>query len=62
MTEHIQSTTQVDERRKPVCLLAPEWAEHARMSEDAEICDDGRQGVSCGNREGDPPCPISDRT
>jgi hypothetical protein len=62
MTEYIPTGTPDDERRKPVCLLAPEWAEHARLSEDAEICDDGRQGVSCGNRKDDPPCPIADHS
>lgn len=27
-----------------VCQKAPEWAEHARLSDDDEPCDDGRTG------------------
>lgn len=54
------NATVSDERRKPVCLLAPEWAEHARLEEDIDVCDDGREGVACGSREGDRPCPIPD--
>jgi len=46
------------DRRKPVCQFAPEWAEHARMTEDYEVCDDGRQGVVCGNRKDEKPCTL----
>jgi hypothetical protein len=28
----------------PVCLFAPEWAEHARLDRSDEPCDDGRAG------------------
>ena len=60
--ESTERNTTVDaERRKPVCTLAPEWAEHARMSEeDIDVCDDGREGVACGGRESDRPCPFQD--
>jgi hypothetical protein len=27
-----------------VCQKAPEWAEHARLDDDDEPCDDGRSG------------------
>jgi hypothetical protein len=60
MTAKPTDDTVTEERRKPVCLLAPEWTEHARFEEDADICDDGRQGVACGSRKDDPPCPIAD--
>ena len=46
------------DRRIKVCLHAPEWAEHARLDEDDEPCDDGRAGISCGSRRGEPPCKI----
>ena len=47
-----------NDRRMKVCLLAPEWAEHARFDEDDGPCEDGRAGVSCGNREDEKPCPL----
>lgn len=28
----------------PFCTRAPEWAEHARLNEDEDACDDGRAG------------------
>ena len=34
-----------------VCQKAPEWAEHARLSDDDEPCDDGRTGNLERNRE-----------
>ena len=52
------SNEPVTDRRKPVCRSAPEWAEHARMMEDDDVCDDGRQGVACGNRKDENPCPL----
>lgn len=27
-----------------VCVKAPEWAEHQRLSDDDQPCDDGRSG------------------
>jgi hypothetical protein len=44
------------DRRIKKCQKAPEWAEHARFEEHDEPCEDGRAGVICGNREGEPPC------
>ena len=59
MTDKSSRDSFID-RRKPVCRLAPEWAEHARMTmtEDGDVCDDGRQGVACGNRKDEKPCPL----
>lgn len=42
-------TNITDERDKTVddqtvCLKAPEWAEHQRLSDDDLPCDDGRSG------------------
>jgi hypothetical protein len=34
-----------------VCQKAPEWAEHARLSDDDEPCDDGRTGNLQRDRE-----------
>ena len=48
----------IDERRTELCQLAPEWAEHARLDESMDACDDGRTGIICGNREGEQPCPV----
>lgn len=45
------------DRRIEVCRYATEWAEHARFYLDNEPCDDGRQAISCGNREKESPCP-----
>jgi hypothetical protein len=48
-----------DDRRIEQCGYAPEWAEHARLYEDNDPCDDGRAGLTvCGKREGETPCPL----
>lgn len=52
------SSRQSNDRRMGVCQHAPEWTEHARFDEDDGPCDDGRSGISCGNRKGEEPCPI----
>jgi len=47
------------DRRIEQCEYAPEWAEHARLYEDNDPCDDGRAGLTvCGKREGEDPCPL----
>ncbi len=48
-----------DDRRLPICLLAPEWAEHARFDNDQDACDDGRAAITCGRRSGEKPCTIA---
>jgi len=45
-------------RRIEICQYAPEWAEHARNYMDSGPCDDGRQGVSCGNRDAESSCDL----
>lgn len=44
-TENMVTTDRdevVDEQA--VCTKAPEWAEHSRLGDDDEPCDDGRSG------------------
>ncbi len=41
------------DRRLKIRTLAIECAEHARLSDDAEPCDDGRAGVIFGRRKTD---------
>jgi hypothetical protein len=48
-----------NDRRIEPCEYAPEWAEHARLYEDNDPCEDGRAGLTvCGKREGEAPCPL----
>ncbi len=41
------------DRRLKVRTLAAECAEHARLLDDAEPCDDGRAGMVFGRRKSD---------
>jgi hypothetical protein len=41
------------DRRLKIRTLAAECAEHARLSDDSEPCDDGRAGVAFGRRKDD---------
>jgi hypothetical protein len=50
--------TEEQDRRVPHCVVAPEWAEHARLDRQDEACNDGREAVACGVRGDDKPCPI----
>jgi hypothetical protein len=45
-------------RRIEKCQHAPEWAEHARNFMESDPCDDGRQGIICGNRFDEPSCSL----
>ncbi len=49
-----------NERRKKLCTLAPEWAEHARLYDDGEPCDDGRQVYDLGRRAEDAKVPVDE--
>jgi hypothetical protein len=50
-----------NDRRMEVCDYAPEWAEHARLYDDNDPCEDGRAGLTvCGKREGEAPCPVKE--
>ncbi|MFH0726759.1 MAG: hypothetical protein V2B19_10485 [Pseudomonadota bacterium] len=51
-----QKITDKPDRRIERCQYAPEWAEHARNYFHDDPCDDGRQGVICGNRDDEPSC------
>jgi hypothetical protein len=46
-----------NDRRKPVCEKAPEWAEHHRLKDEDQPCEDGRRGNIFGRRKDDTPVP-----
>jgi hypothetical protein len=59
-TQEFSADHQTDEEesdptaeQEDVCLKAPEWAEHSRLHDEDEPCDDGRSGDLERNRQDD---------
>jgi hypothetical protein len=46
-----------NDRRLPICEKAPEWAEHHRLQDEDQPCEDGRGGNIFGRRKDDHPIP-----
>jgi len=47
----IEGETGATVPRGDVCRKAPEWAEHARLHDDDQPCDDGRTGHPADSAE-----------
>jgi hypothetical protein len=50
-TKAIEKETGATNPQDDVCQKAPEWAEHSRLQDEDEPCDDGRSGNLERDRE-----------